>query len=159
MVICAGTGHINPDLAWSPEHDTLATNVVGFAAAANVAMQHFRRRRRGHLVGLSSIAALAGSGEAPAYAASKAFVSNYLSGLRRSAKHAGLAIAVTEVQPGFVDTRMAQGDGLFWVASPKIAARQIYRAIRDRRAHVYVTKRWRVVAWLIRMLPNALLRM
>jgi hypothetical protein len=33
------------------------------------------------------------------------------------------------VQPGLVDTAMAQGEGLFWVAPVEKAARQIYDAI------------------------------
>ena len=81
VVISAGTGHLNPELEFSKESDTIATNVVGFTAVANVAFKHFLHKRSGHLVGISSIAALRGDGEAPAYNASKAFVSNYLEGL------------------------------------------------------------------------------
>ena len=67
-----------------------------------------------------------------------------------------LPVVVTDVQPGFVDTPMAKGDRLFWVASPHKAATQITGAIRGRKQRVYVTKRWRLIAWLLHVLPDAL---
>ena len=92
-------------------------------------------------------------GEAPAYNASKAFVSNYLQGLRQKFSKLRLPIIVTDVQPGFVDTAMAKGD-VFWVTSPKQAAQQIFDAIRKQKKHVYVSKRWRLVAWLLKAAPD-----
>lgn len=89
IVIAAGTGSENPALEWEPEADTIAVNVTGFAAMATLAMRHFVDRGRGHLVGISSI-----------------------------------------------------------------AATEIVEAIESRRAHAYVTKRWRVVAAALRLLPD-----
>ncbi len=113
VVISAGTGEINPDLEWSLENGTIRTNVLGFAAIVNVAMRHFIRNGSGHLVGISSIAALRGGRESPAYNASKAFESNYMEGLRQKIKRLRLPIAVTDVKPGFVKTAMAKGEGIF----------------------------------------------
>jgi short-subunit dehydrogenase len=154
FIVSAGTGFENAALAWEPERDTIAVNVLGFAAMVNVAVAHLEKRGSGHLVGISSLAALRGIGGAPAYAASKAFVSNYLQGLRYRVKKLKLPIVVTDVQPGFVDTRMAAGD--FWMASPQKAARQIAVAIRAGKQHLYVTRRWRLVAWLMKIVPDAL---
>jgi short-subunit dehydrogenase len=158
IVLSAGTGMPNPDLAWEPEAATIATNVTGFAAMAGAAMRYFLARGSGHLASLSSVAAFRGSHEAPAYNASKAFVSNYTEGLRIKASRSGKPIYVTEILPGFVDTRMAQGEGLFWVASPEKAARQIYDAIRARRSRAYITRRWRLVAFLLQILPDFIYR-
>jgi len=154
FVISAGTGFINPDLDWRLEQTTIEVNVSGFVAAANVAAEHCQMQGTGHIVGISSIAALRGGGEAPAYNASKAFVSSYLAGLRQRFHQLRLPIAVTDVQPGFVNTAMAKGPNLFWVASPEKAAEQIFDAIRKHRRHVYVTKRWRLVAWAFKILPD-----
>ena len=156
IVISAGTGAINLELDWSKEAATIDTNVTGFAAIANVAIAHFVQRGSGHLVGISSIAALRGSDVSPAYYASKAFQSNYLQGLRKKMVKSGLPITITEVQPGLVDTAMAQGEGLFWVAPVEKVARQIYDAIIRRKEHVYVTKRWRLIAWLLKALPASI---
>ena len=156
FVISSGIGFRNPELDWSPEIETIQTNVAGFAAMANVAAKHLEARGTGQLVGLSSIAALRGNRASPAYGASKAFVSCYLQALRHRFAHKRLPISVTDIQPGFVDTAMAQGDGLFWVAPVKVASKQIVRAIKRRRSHAYITRRWRLIAWLIRCLPNCL---
>jgi short-subunit dehydrogenase len=51
---------------------------------------------------------------------------------------------------------MARGENLFWVASAPEAARQICKAILARKSHAYVTKRWRLVAWLLKSLPDSL---
>jgi short-subunit dehydrogenase len=155
IVISAGVGFINAELEWEKEKTTIDINVAGFAAAANVAVKHFIRQSSGHLVGISSIAALRGSGATPAYNASKAFVSSYLEGLRQKVSKLRLNVVVTDIQPGLVDTAMAQGEGLFWVAPPEKAARQIYGVIRRRRKHAYVTRRWRSIAWLLKVLPDS----
>jgi short-subunit dehydrogenase len=154
FVISAGTGFINRKLDWEPESDTIAVNVCGFAAVANVAVEHLQARGAGCLVGISSIAALRGNADAPAYNASKAFMSNYLQGLRYRFVTLGLPVVVTDVQPGFVDTAMAKADRKFWVASPEKAAEQIFAAVRKRKKHVYVTRRWRLIAWLIKAIPD-----
>ena len=156
IIISAGLGFINPELEWEKEQQTIAVNVSGFSAIAGLAMLTFIRQGYGHLLNISSLAALRGSGSAPAYNASKAYESNYLQGLRQKAAKLRLPITVTDIQAGFVDTAMAQGEGLFWVASPAEAARQIHTAIRRKASHAYVTRRWRLIAWLFKLLPDAL---
>lgn len=154
VVLCAGTGHINEDAEWAPDRNTLEVNVLGFAAMAQAAMRHFLRRGSGHLVGISSIAALRGSGPGAAYAASKAFESLYLDGLRDLAKRKKAPITVTEILPGFVNTAMMKADRPFWVASPDKAAEQIARAIQRRVKRAYVTRRWALIGLLLRLLPR-----
>ena len=159
VIISAGTGH-NDVLNWELDVDTVTVNVLGFMAAAHVAMHHFLERGRGHLVGISSIAALRGNAAA-AYAASKAFQSVYLDGLREVARHRGGAIIVTEVQPGGVDTAMLKPDRplpavvrRLFVASPAKAARQILRAVQKRKKHAYITRRYAPVAFILKLLPR-----
>jgi short-subunit dehydrogenase len=119
-------------------------------------MGHFLEVGRGHLVGITSIAALRGGRLTPAYNASKAFESSYLGALRLKAIRAGVAVTVTEIQPGLVDTAMAQGENLFWLASPEKAARQIMRAIERKKKRAYVTRRWRLIAWFFKLAPDRL---
>lgn len=156
VIINSGVGYINHSLDWEKEFNTIEVNVTGFAAVANFAMKYFVEKKRGHIVGISSIAAIRGGGAAPAYNASKAFVSNYLEGLRQKASKLSLPITVTDIQPGFVKTAMAQGEGLFWVASPEKAADQIYLAIDSKKSHAYITRRWRLIAWLLKGIPGFL---
>ena len=67
------------------------------------------------------------------------------------------SIAITDIRPGFVDTALAQGEGLFWVASPEVAAQQILVAMRKKRKVVYITKRWVWVAIALKLAPKRLL--
>ena len=154
FVVSAGTGFTNRELGWECEQETIDVNVSGFTAVVNVAVEHMQARGSGHIVGISSLASLRGNGEAPAYNASKAFISSYLQSLRHKFSKLKLPIVVTDVQPGFVNTAMAKGNGLFWVAPPEKAARQIYVAICKRKRQVYVTKRWRFIAWFLKAAPD-----
>ena len=155
VILNAGVGFINDELLWDHERETIEVNVAGFSALATVVMRHFFSQGQGHLVGISSIAAIRGDGSSPAYNASKAFVSSYLQGLRKKASKSKTPITVTDIQPGFVDTALARGENLFWVASAPEAARQIYKVILARKSHAYVTRRWRLIAWLLKSLPDA----
>jgi short-subunit dehydrogenase len=161
VIISAGTGHNNHDLRWEEDVDTVTVNVLGFMAVAQATMRHFLRRGRGHLVGISSIAALRGNAAGAAYAASKAFQSVYLDGLRELARHSGHPIVVTEVQPGGVDTAMLKPDRplpamvrRLFVASPAKAARQTLRAVQKRKKHAYITRRYAPVAFILKLLPR-----
>jgi len=161
VIISSGTGHLNRGLDISLDVDTVSVNVSGFMKLAQAAMRHFLKRGGGHLVGVTSVAALRGNRDAAAYAASKAFQSVYLDGLRELATKSGHPIAVTEVQPGFVDTAMMKTDRplsplVRWlvVASPEKAAHQIARAIRKRAKHAYITKRYSLAAFAARFLPR-----
>ncbi len=156
IVITAGSGRLNPDLDWAIEHETIQTNILGISAVLNTIYHYFQQRGQGHLVAISSIGALRGDVGNPAYNASKAYVSNYLQGLRKKVAQTKLPITITDIKPGFVDTAMAQGEGLFWVASAGKAARQIYTAITNKRSHAYITRRWRLLAWVLKLLPDGL---
>lgn len=156
LVICAGTGHINQGLNWELESETIDVNVRGFTALAGAGTKHFLKQGSGHLVGISSIAALRGSGSSPSYNASKAYMSNYLEGIRCNCSKAGGKVSVTDIKPGFVDTDMAKGEGLFWVACAATAAKQIMSIIKHRKAVGYVTRRWRLIALLLKIMPGRL---
>lgn len=156
-VICSGIVRPNYELDWQKEKETVDTNVLGFMAMANAAAAIFKQQKHGHLVGLSSNSAFVYSDRSNAYCASKAFVSNYLRGLRVLLTKADKKIAVTEVLPGWVYTEMTQNadkSKLFWVTTAEKAAEQIYDAIIKRKRKIYISKRWRLIAWLIYILPE-----
>lgn len=86
LVISSGTGDLNEKLDYEIEKRTIETNVTGFTCIANWAFNYFENQKKGHLVAISSVGGLRGSGIAPAYNATKAFQINYLEGLRQKAK-------------------------------------------------------------------------
>lgn len=156
IVISSAVSHKNPAFEWDKEKETVDTNVNGFLAMANTAVKYFSKIGGGHIVGISSIASLMPSGGSTAYCASKAFISNYMRGLRHKLAEKGLKIYVTEIIPGFVDTPMVSVKEGVWVASPQKAARQIYDAIKKKKKKVYITKRWRIVALLLKLVPDSI---
>jgi short-subunit dehydrogenase len=156
IIFCSGTGFVNPDLNWRLEKETIDVNVTGFCSMANLAMHYFNEKGFGHFVSISSIAAIRGNDAAPAYNASKAFMTHYMEGLRKRCVKSGKPIYITDILPGFVDTEMARGEKLFWVATPKKAAAQIYEAIVRKKKMAYVTKRWRLIAWLLKIVPDSI---
>jgi len=156
LIISSGTGELNENLDFKLEEQTIATNVEGFTAIADWTFNYFQKQKSGQLVAISSIGGLRGSRQAPAYNASKAYQINYLEGLKQKASKLKLPIIITDVRPGLVDTDMAKGEGLFWVAPLDKACRQIYRAIKRRKKVAYVTKRWCLIAMIFKILPGFL---
>ena len=154
LVLSSGTGKINPELDTTIEQDINALNVAGFTAVADWTVNFFQKQAFGHFAAITSIAGIRGSRQAPAYFASKAYQINYLEGLRQKAKNTKLPIYITDIRPGFVDTAMAAGENLFWVATVEKAASQIHKAIERKRDVVYITRRWRIIGFLFWILPR-----
>jgi short-subunit dehydrogenase len=100
------------------------------------------------------VAGIRGNKEGPSYYASKAYQINYLEGMRQKAVSLKKPIYITDIRPGLVDTDMAKGEGLFWVASVEKAGNQIYRAIKNKKKVAYITKRWRLVYEFLKRIPN-----
>lgn len=153
VIINAGVGF--QKATYEQEMNTIDINARGFVALAQWSYSYFAKKGGGHLVGISSLASLTGSAYSPEYHATKAFMANYMSGLRmRSAKY-NPKVYVTDIRPGYVDTPMTkQNKGMFWVATPEKAAQQIVSAINAKKKVVYVTKRYQIIAFLLKLLPE-----
>ncbi len=153
LIISAGIGNPSKELIWKIDKVTIDTNVNGFAEIANWAFNYFFRQGHGHLVTISSVAANRGGSHAPAYNASKAFQSSYLEGLSIKARKSGKDITVTCIEPGFVDTKMSKSDKIFWLVPVDKAARQIAKAIENKRRKAYISHRWWLVAKAMKWAP------
>ena len=155
-IVCSGTGEINATLDYAQERPTIDTNVKGWTFVIDTFYNVFERQGSGHLVAITSVGGMRGEPMAPAYSASKAYQINYMEALRKKAFKSGGHIIVTDIRPGFVDTEMAKGDGLFWVMPVEKVASQIIAAIRKKKCKFYVTKRWHILAILNKNLPYCL---
>lgn len=156
VIICSGTGHLNPELDLDKEIDTIDVNVTGFTAMMNASVHYYIKRGKGHIVGISSIGAVRGNRTAPAYNASKAFISNYMEGIRCKMKKENRDITITDIRPGFVDTDMAKGDGLFWIISAETAAEKIYEAIKNKKAKAVIPGKWNIITLMLKIMPDCL---
>jgi short-subunit dehydrogenase len=154
LILSSGTGDLNDELTFDIEKNTIETNVLGFTCIVTWAFNYFQNQKKGHLVVISSVGGLRGSRAAPAYNATKAYQINYLEGLRQKVNKLNIEMLITDVRPGFVDTAMAKGDGQFWVAPIEKASNQILNAIKRKRKIVYVTKRWRIIGLILKMMPR-----
>lgn len=155
VVICAGVGDQNPNLDFTIDKQTIDVDVIGFCAMTSVSMHHFMQQKHGHLAVISSIAGIRGNHTAPAYNASKAFISNYLQGLRKKIARENLHISITDIKPGFVDTVMQHTYAKpFWMISAHKAAEYIFNGIVRKKKIVYVSPIWRLVAWGLYLAPD-----
>ena len=153
LIYNAGWGEPMKRLDPAVDAATVDINVNGFLTAIHYGWRYFTVQGYGHLVTVSSIAGNRGNRHSPSYSAAKAFQSIYFEGLYIKARKMKIPLYVTDIQPGFVDTKMAKGPR-FWVAPVDKAARQIIRAIERRRRRVYITRRWWLIAKLFRWIPG-----
>jgi short-subunit dehydrogenase len=153
LIYNAGYGHPTAELKWETEEITTRTNVNGFVEIVTLCFNYFLQQGYGQIAITSSIAALRGNSWSPAYSASKAYMSNYAEGLNMKAERLKQKILTTDIKPGFIGTKMTKGPRQFWVAPPRKAARQILRAIEKKKRVVYVTKRWCLIALILKILP------
>ncbi|ANP45657.1 SDR family NAD(P)-dependent oxidoreductase [Candidatus Viadribacter manganicus] len=118
-VYCAGMGEPFGTSDVTADADTIRVNLGGLADTVRAVLPGMRGRRKGQIVGVSSIGDMA-SAAAPAYGASKAGVTAYLRGLRRPLGALGVRVSV--VRLGFVATKMAKADFRPFMISADAAA-------------------------------------
>ena len=163
LIYNSGYGDVSETLDWAIDKRTTLTNVNGFVEIVNYTFNYFVKQGRGQIAAISSLASLRENSQAPAYSASKAYMSIYMAGLylkarRIQKKDRKMSIAITDVQPGFVDTKMAKGKKRFWEAPVGKAARQIFKAIQKQKRKVYITRRWVLIAWALKWMPHFILK-
>jgi short-subunit dehydrogenase len=151
----AGYGEPSETLNIEIEKRVYETNVKGFVDLTSFMFNYFIQQGRGQIAATSSIASIKGLSLAPAYSASKAFMSNYMESLYIKAKKLKAKIFITDIQPGFIKTKVAKNKQ-FWAASSYKAAQQIIGAIEAKKWRVYITKRWWFIAKLMRFAPSSL---
>ncbi len=137
-------------------HATVATNVLGFMSTVDAALQHFRAQGRGHLVGISSVAAFRGLPGGGAYGASKAAVTHYLEALRAETR--GTGILVTTLSPGFIDTPLNRGAKSRPFVIPVEKGGRLLVDLIERRVQRAIVPAWpwALLARMLAVLPTAI---
>ena len=155
----SGIGKQNRTLTPDIELNTVNTNGMGFTRMIGEAYRYFAERGQGHIAALTSIAGTKGLGPAPSYSATKAFQNVYLQSLEQQANARGLNIQFTDIRPGFVDTDLLSGDFHYpMMLKPEKVARQIVKAIKNKRHVVVIDWKYAILTALWRRLPRALWR-
>jgi short-subunit dehydrogenase len=138
VVANAGVGrdHWSGKLTWKDCSDIIDVNVRGAVATLTAVVPRMAKRKRGHVAGISSLAAYRGMPRNAAYAASKAFLSTFLESMRVDLR--SVDVAVTDVRPGFVQTAMTEKNQFHmpFLVTPEDAAETIFHGLRRREAVV-----------------------
>jgi NADP-dependent 3-hydroxy acid dehydrogenase YdfG len=159
VIVNAGIAKGSPVGAggFAANRETVETNVVGALAQCEAAMEIFRRQNSGHLVVVSSMAALRGlPGSVTTYAATKAAVSSLAEGIRVDVT--GTPIRVTTILPGYIRSEMNPEPGPL-IADTVPAVRAMVAAIeREPKRAAVPPWPWRVLGPVLRHLPARLLK-
>lgn len=153
LVFSAGIGNLNKDIGYTVENKANLVNIMAFTEAIDYTYRYFDQQGYGHLVGITSFSSLFPSRVAPAYHAAKAYQASYLTAMRQKANKAKKPITITEIKPGFVHTPLTEGKKMFWACSSEKAGKLIYKNIVKKSNIGYVSRRWRLAACLIKIVP------
>ena len=148
---------VDPD-EFNLEKDRLQVqvNFLGAVAWCNAAARRFQARKRGCIVGVTSVAQDRGRIGRPVYNASKAGMDTYLEALRNRLWRVG--VQVTTIRPGFVETPMTAGLQLKGAIPADKAAEMIISARDGGKAIAYVPRKWRLIMFVIRNIPSFVFR-
>ncbi len=134
------------------ELQTTETNVNGFINCMNASITYFKTIGTGHFASVSSIVAHIANANAPSYSASKSYMSMYSYGIRKLIKKTHPNIYISDIRPGYVDTAMGQTGKIFWRISAEKSASYIEKGIANKSSVIYVSRRWRLIAWLFKLI-------
>ena len=153
--ISAGTVTGEPRDAQAFE-DIVRTNVVAMFDTFSPFVPAMTAARTGRLVGVASVAGIRGLPGAGGYSASKAAAISYLESLRVELR--GQGVRVVTLVPGYIRTPLTARNRyrMPFLTEPDVFARKAIDAIAAGRSFVVIPWQMRVVAGLLRMMPNAL---
>ncbi|MDZ5450887.1 SDR family NAD(P)-dependent oxidoreductase [Labrys sp. ZIDIC5] len=100
--IVSGTSAQRPLDPGEAMRAVLAVDLMGAVNTIEPALEAMRRRGRGHVALVGSLAGLRGFPSSPAYSMAKAAIHAYAEGIRPALKREGIAVSL--IAPGFVTT-------------------------------------------------------
>ncbi len=131
-------------------------NYMGVVNALNALLPNFIARGAGHVAIVASVAGYRGLPNAAAYGPTKAALINLAETLR--CELAPLGIAVSLVNPGFVDTPMTRDNSfpMPGLMTAPDAAEEILKGLRKGRYEIAFPRRFIWGMKLLRLVPNSL---
>ena len=155
VVWCAGYWHSFTATSWQVEEFArhVEINLLGLNHVIDATVPTMVEQRRGHLVGIASVAGYRGLSGAEAYGATKSAQITLLESMRASLARAG--VRVTTVCPGFVRTEMTAANAfpMPFIVEPEEAATDIADGLEAGRPEIVFPWRMAVVMKLARVLP------
>ena len=153
----SGIGYQNPQLDTDKELRTVETNALGFTRMVDATFAYFAQREQpGHIAVISSIARTKGLGAAPAYSATKRYVSHYMESLEqlRTIRHLR-HVHLHDIRPGFVRTPLiADGNRYPMQLDASRVSRSIVCGIERNRKIITIDWRYRLLVAGWRLIPR-----
>ncbi|MDP3501080.1 MAG: SDR family NAD(P)-dependent oxidoreductase [Myxococcales bacterium] len=145
-------------IEWSRIRKVLDVNVMGATATLVGALPGMVARKRGQLVGISSLAASVSLPQTAAYNSSKSFLTAWLESLRLDVEQHG--VAVTVIHPGFVKSELTAKNTfqMPFLLETDDAAQRVGRAIMRQTRFFAFPWPMAFVVWLAGALPRPMLR-
>ncbi len=156
LIVSAGLGMANEELEYEKEKYALQCNVLGFTTIVNWAYNYFKKKGKGQIVGISSLAGLRGWRGNPKYTASKSYQMNYLEGMRMKSNHEKANVSITDIRPGYVKTDILGDEYKFWLVEVKDVIPKMIKTIEKKKRKAYIPYRWTFVALLYKLIPSFL---
>ncbi|WP_240475326.1 SDR family NAD(P)-dependent oxidoreductase [Vulgatibacter incomptus] len=143
-------------LDWEAIAPTVDLDVSGAVATLTAVLPRMVERKRGHIVGISSLAGYRGMPRSAAYSASKAFLAVFLESLRVDLR--GTGVTVTDVRPGFVRTPLIDANPypMPFLLEVEDATERMIRGIEQGKAVVAFPWPLATIVRLSRLVPASL---
>lgn len=131
-------------------------NFISAAIVVQACARRLGAQGHGTLAVISSVAGDRGRKSNYVYGAAKAGIDTLLQGLQ--GRFSGSAVKIVNIKPGMIITPMTahMQHGVIW-STPAAIAPNIYRAIAKGQKVCYAPGYWRVIMFVIRCLPTAVL--
>ncbi len=129
-------------------------NLLGVLNTFEAALERMLQQKSGHLVAISSIAALNGLPGVSAYSATKAAVGKICESFSLDLKNEN--INVTCVYPGFIDTPLTQKNPhpMPSMISVEEAAKKVYEGVKKKKLRVFFPFKFTLMVRLLSVLPR-----
>jgi hypothetical protein len=120
----------------------------------NIISHEMERRKKGFIIGVSSVSGDRGRKKNYIYGSSKSAFSTYLSGLRNRLYKSG--VHVLTVKPGFIYTQTAKKNNFprQLIAQPIEVAKDIFKAQQSKKDIIYTKWFWRYIMFVIKNIPE-----
>ena len=155
VIWCAGYWQSFTATDWQADEFAkhIAINLLGLNNVIDATVPQMVAGRRGHLVGIASVAGYRGLSGAEAYGATKAAQINLLESMRASLS--SVDVRVTTVCPGFVRTEMTEANSfpMPFIIDPDEAATAIADGLAAERVEIVFPRRMAVTMKVARVLP------
>lgn len=155
--IGAITADDNLTIGSSEAEQIIKINLLAVVAVVARLLPRLWAQGKGVIVGFSSVAAIRGRSTNVVYSASKRALESYFESLRHGCASYGVTVVLYSL--GYIDTNLSFGRALLApTASPRSIARRVSRRFAGLQGKRYLPRSWRLIAFIIRMLPWCIFR-